>query len=58
MLQHPERTEPHASDPALRHALGRIAERDGRVLRVIYNETVVPWRVVTIYFDRTMRNRL
>ena len=30
----------------------------GRVLRVIYNETVVPWRVVTIYFDRTMRNRL
>ena len=50
VLLRPERTEPHATDPTLRHALGRIAEREGRVLRVIYNEieTADPWRVVTV----------
>jgi len=58
VLARPERTEPHRSDPSLRHALGRIAERDGRVLRVVYNWTVVPWRVVTVYFDRTQRQTL
>lgn len=58
VLLEPERTERDKSDPALRHALGRIAERDDRVLRVVYNETVEPWRVVTAYFDRTMRGAL
>ena len=58
VLLHPEQTEPDRNDPSLRHALGRIAERDGRVLRVIYNETAMPWRVVTAYFDRTLRKRL
>jgi hypothetical protein len=28
-----------------------IPERGFRVLRVIYNETVEPVRIVTIYFD-------
>ena len=27
-------------------------------LRVVYNETVHPWRVVTAYFDRAMRGKL
>lgn len=58
VLSDPERTEPDASDPELRHALGRIPERDDRVLRVVYNETTRPWRVVTAYFDRGMRGRL
>jgi hypothetical protein len=58
VLADPERTGPDASDPALRHALGRIPGQGDRVLRVVYNETVRPWRVVTAYFDRGMRGKL
>lgn len=55
VLQNPGRTEPDNNDPELHHALGRISERDDRILRVIYNATVDPWRVVTVYFDRSQR---
>ena len=58
VLQHPERTEPDSVDPVLRHALARIPEYDGRVLRVVYNPTVTPPRVVAVIFDRRLRNRL
>ena len=37
---------------ALRHALGRIPERGDKILHVVYNETVKPWSVVTVFFDR------
>jgi len=39
-------------DPRLCHAFARIAERGDRVLRVVYNESVKPWPVVTAFFDR------
>jgi len=55
VLKQPERTEVDRSDPALIHALGRIAERDDRVLRVVYNASVNPPRIVTAYFDRRQR---
>lgn len=42
VLSLPERMEPDAVDPALRHALRRIPERDDRVLRVIYNQAIQP----------------
>ncbi len=58
VLLQPDWEEPDRTDPALRHALGRIEEYDGRVLRVIDNATVIPPRIVTAYFDRSMRNRL
>ena len=58
VLSNPERTEADTTDPLLRHALGRIAERNDRVLRVVYNESTHPWRVVTAYFDRAMRGKL
>lgn len=57
VLTRPERTEPDPSDPLLTHALGRIEERDQRVLRVVYNASVDPLRVVTAYFDRRQRGR-
>lgn len=57
VLLGPERTEADRSDPTLRHALGRIDERDGRVLRVVYNHRVTPPRIVTVYFDRTQRRK-
>ena len=43
----PERTEADRHDPSLRHALRRIAERNDRVLRVIYNDSVDPPKIVT-----------
>jgi hypothetical protein len=58
VLFSPERTEADRNDPTVRHALGRIAERDGRVLRVVYNHRRNPPRIVTVYFDRTQRRKL
>ncbi len=55
VLASPERSEPDRVDPELQHAIGRIAENDDRYLRVIYNATVTPWRIVTAYFDRGLR---
>lgn len=57
-VQAPQRTEPHESDPTLRYALARIPEYGDRVLRVVYNETTEPWRIVMAYFDRSQRNQL
>ena len=57
VLVAPERTQRDPSDPELVHALGRIAERDGRVLRVVYNASVQPPRIVTVYFDRRERGK-
>lgn len=57
VLNYPERTVSDRSDPQLRHALGRIEEREGRVLRVVYNAFVTPPRIVTVYFDRRQRGR-
>lgn len=57
VLANPDRTEPGKFDPKLTNALGRIAERDGRVLRVVYNANVDPLRIVTGYFDRGQRGK-
>lgn len=35
-----------------------IVERGDRVLRVAVNVTSDPWRVVTVFFDRSMRGEL
>jgi hypothetical protein len=53
-----ERTEPDRDDPELGHALARIPEVENRVLRVVYNQTVMLPRNVTVSFDRGQRNRL
>jgi len=58
VLTTPERTEVDRFDASLSHALGRIEERDQRVLRVVYNASVNPPRVVTAYFDRRQRGKL
>ncbi len=56
-LRHPQWTEPDKSARALRHALGAIAERGGLVLRVVYDPTSKPRRVITAFFDRRARSR-
>jgi hypothetical protein len=57
-LLNPVRIEMDRADPELRHALARVPEHDNRVLRVVYNQTTTPPRIVTVYFDRGQRNRL
>ena len=57
VLEHPQRVESDRGDPALKHAIGSIAAHDGRILRVVSNDTVDPMRIVTAYFDRTLRDK-
>ena len=57
-LSSPDLTEPDQSDPELTHALRTIAEREGRILRVVYNSGHEPPLIVTAFFDRSMRGKL
>ncbi len=58
VLVSPALVEPAESDLPLENRFGRIVEFGNRVLRVVVNTTVVPERVVSVYFDRRMRNNL
>jgi hypothetical protein len=58
VLRNPQLTQGDRADATLRHALGRISERDDRMLRVIYNPSQRPWSVVTAYFDRRQRGKI
>lgn len=55
VLTRPHQVQADRGDPSLQHATGPIAEHNDRVLRVVYNWHASPWRVVTAYFDRTLR---
>jgi hypothetical protein len=57
VLHAPEQVHADREDPALTHALAHIDERDRRVLRVVYNASASPPRVVTAYFDRRQRGK-
>ena len=58
VLDSPERVEADRTDPELEHWLGRIAECENRVLRVVVKPGVLPLLVITVYFDRNMRGEL
>jgi hypothetical protein len=45
-------------DPLLTHVLAKIPEFGDRVLRMVYNPSVHPPRIVTVFFDRKMKGRL
>lgn len=49
---------PDPDDPAMERRFRRIPEFGGRVLRVGVNITVEPNRIVSVFFDRSMRNKL
>lgn len=57
VLTDPQYTALDEADSQLRHAAGPIVEHGDRYLRVIYNSSAVPWRVVTAYFDRSLRGK-
>jgi hypothetical protein len=56
-LSQPDWREPDPAKPGVMLAFLRIAERNHRVLRVVYNPGVHPVRVITVYFDRRLRGR-
>ena len=58
VLNSPQKTQPDLEDPELTHVLSPIAENGNRVLRVVYNNHVKPVRIVTTYFDRTVKGKL
>ena len=57
-LDAPSRVETDREDPSLRHALVAIAERESRVLRVVYRPSADEALVVTAYFDRSETGKL
>lgn len=57
-LEAPDQVESDKSDPRLKHYLARIAEYDGRVLRVIARASDDSVHVITAYFDRALRGKL
>lgn len=58
VLERPRWEEDDRADPALRHHLAPIAENGGRVLRVVFRRDTPEPLLVTVYFDRSVRNRL
>ena len=46
------------NDAEIERFYWRIPEAGGRVLRVAVNTRVEPWRVVSVFLDRTMRGQL
>lgn len=58
VLDDPTLIEPVSNEPDLENRFARISEFGNRVLRVVVNKGVVPERVVSVYFDRRMQNRL
>ena len=58
VMAEPALRTPDPNDPEVERFFGRVPERGGRVLRVVVNTRVAPWRVVSVFFDRSMRGEL
>jgi len=54
----PKRVVPDAEDLELEHRLGHISEYGNRVLRVVVNRKSRPPRIITVFFDRTVRKKI
>ena len=54
----PSLRTPDPNDPEVERFFRRIPEYGDRVLRVAVNTGVTPWRVVSVFFDRSMRGAL
>jgi uncharacterized protein DUF4258 len=58
VLDSPDLVHADRDDPELMHHVGRIKEHGNRALRVVFNNSVDPVRIVTAYFDRKMKDIL
>lgn len=57
-LTSPQRIERDTTDPFIVYHLRTIEACEGRVLRVLYNQTMTPVRVVSVFLDRRMKGKL
>jgi hypothetical protein len=57
-LGEPELKQADPKDATLERRYRKIPEHENRVLRVVVNITVAPERVVSVYFDRSMKGKL
>ena len=57
-LREPESKKPDPNDPEVERRYRKIPEFGVRVLRVAVNTTVEPERVVSVFFDRSMKGKL
>jgi Domain of unknown function (DUF4258) len=57
-LLNPQKVEPDLQDPDICSAFAVIPERNNQVLRVVYNPSTNPVRVLTAHFDRRMKGKL
>ena len=46
------------NDPEVERFFCRIPEHGDRVLRVVVNTRAAPWRIVSVFFDRSVRGEL
>ena len=58
VLDSPELVEADRDDPELIHHVGRIKEHGNRALRVVFNGSVSPVRIVTVFFDRKTKGKI
>lgn len=54
----PELVQPDPNDNTIERRYRKIQEFDGRVLRVAVCASVEPIRIVSVFFDRTMKGKL
>ena len=57
-VENPELRVNDLSDPDVERFYRRIPERESRVLRVAVNTKLLPWSVVSVFFDRRMKGKL
>ena len=57
-VEAPDRRTRDPNDEAVERFYVRVPEHDSRVLRVAVNTDSDPWRVVSTFFDRSMRGEL
>jgi len=57
-LEQPAVSLPSQRDPSVESRFLRIPEFGDRVLRVVVNKHAVPERVISVYFDRSMKGKL
>lgn len=57
-INSPDKIEIDAEYPEKTYVWKIIAEMDNRVLKVAYNNGHNPIKVITVHFDRNMRNKL
>jgi uncharacterized DUF497 family protein len=58
VVEEPELVLDDKKDPTLEHRLKVIAHYNNRVLRVIINKTTDPIRIITAYYDRSMKGKI